>query len=185
MPLEHVILVDAAGREVGHAEKLSVHRSGALHRAFSVFLFDGRGRMLLQRRATGKYHTGGLLSNACCSHPRPGEPTAEAAHRRLREEMGIACPLEEVFTLVYRADLAGGLCEHEYDHVFVGRFDGRPVPDPAEVSEWRWATVAAVAREMADEPEGFTPWFRLAFARVVEAWERSAGRAAPMRRTGT
>ena len=158
---ELVTLVDPDDRDVGTAEKLHAHRHGLLHRAVSVLLFDPAGRQLLQRRATTKYHSAGLWSNACCGHPRPGESPAAAAGRRLLEEMGVAVPLEARFRLRYRAELEGGLVEHEVDHVFTGRFDGDPVPDPAEVSECRWLDPEALAAELAVAPEKFTAWFRL------------------------
>lgn len=160
---EHVILVDREDRAVGTAEKSAAHVAGALHRAFSVFVFDDAGRMLLQRRALTKYHSGGLWSNTCCSHPRPGEDTAAAAHRRLVEEMGFDCPLETAFTFVYRADVGGGLIEHEYDHVFIGRAGTQPVPNPAEVDAWRYVEIGALAGELRRHPEHFTFWFRIAF----------------------
>ncbi|MDB4951366.1 MAG: Isopentenyl-diphosphate delta-isomerase [Gemmatimonadetes bacterium] len=160
---ERVVLVDPDDVETGTLEKMMAHREGALHRAFSVFVFDAAGRMLLQRRAAAKYHSGGLWSNTCCSHPRPGEDVAAAAARRLREEMGFACPLRPAFTFVYRADVGGGLTEHEYDHVLVGRFDGEPVPNPDEVEAWRWTDPAQVAREVEETPDAFTFWFRVVF----------------------
>lgn len=172
---DHVVLVDASDARTGTAPKLEAHRRGLLHRAFSVFLYDASGRMLLQQRALGKYHSGGLWSNTCCSHPRPGEDTAAAAARRLREEMGIGCPLEPAFEFVYRARLPGGLVEHELDHVFVGRFDGVPAPDPREVAAWRWAEVEEVRAEQASAPERFSVWFRVAFERLHPARATSAG----------
>lgn len=162
---EHVVLVDERDTEIGTMEKQRAHAEGRLHRALSVFVLNARGEMLLQRRAASKYHSGGLWTNACCSHPRPGEPVEAAARRRLREEMGIDCPLEPAFRFTYRADVGGGLVEHEYDHVFLARHDGDPAPDPDEVDAWRWVSVARLADEVADEPERFTPWFRMVFAR--------------------
>jgi isopentenyl-diphosphate delta-isomerase len=158
-----VVLVDAGDRAVGTAPKLAAHRTGALHRAFSVFVFDGRGRLLLQRRAAAKYHSGGLWTNSCCGHPRPGEAVLDAAGRRLREEMGISCVLRPVGAFTYRARL-GELEEHEFDHVLVGRFDGEPVPDPGEVAAWRWVEPGEAARELAASPEAFTAWFGRALA---------------------
>jgi isopentenyl-diphosphate delta-isomerase len=162
-PAEFVVLVDEQDREVGTEEKLSAHRRGVMHRAFSVFVFDERGRLMLQRRAPGKYHSAGLWANTCCGHPRPGEPVAHAARRRLNEEMGFDCPLEHVFSFVYRAPLDAGLTEHELDHVFVGRFDGSPLPDRAEVSEWRASSVAEVADDLARNPGRYAAWFQEAF----------------------
>lgn len=167
MSEERVILVDERDNEIGTVEKLRAHREGRLHRAFSVFLFNSAGQMLLQRRAGAKYHSGGLWTNTCCSHPRPGEPTVEAARRRLREEMGLQCELEPTFTFTYRAELDDGLWEHELDHVFVGRTDQEPAPDPDEVEGWRWSEVDQVARDVEEHPERFTVWFRIAFAEVV------------------
>lgn len=159
---EQVVLVDAADRAIGMAEKLSVHREAKLHRAVSVFVFNAEGALLLQRRAATKYHSAGLWSNTCCSHPRPGEDPLEAARRRLEEEMGLACDLYPVFRFVYRAELGGGLVEHEYDHVFAGWSDQDPRPDPREVAEWRWAAVNELCAEIAERPGDYTPWFRLA-----------------------
>jgi len=162
-----VVLVDAQDRAVGSGEKLDVHRRGALHRAFSIFLFNARGEQLLQRRAHRKYHSGGLWTNACCGHPRPGEATAAAAARRLGEELGIEVTLSEAFAFTYRAELEHGLVEHEYDHVFLGRFDGEPRPDPTEVEAWRWLAADALRGELAAQPQGFTAWFRICAERVL------------------
>ena len=167
--LDEVILVDPDDRVLGSAEKLSVHRDGQLHRAISVFILNTSGEMLLQQRARDKYHSGGLLSNTCCSHPRPGEATGAAAHRRLQEEMGFDCPLEPIFSFTYRTDFGNGLIEHELDHVFLGYFDGTPSPDPAEVEAWRWMRLDAIADDMARRPEAYTYWFRHIFQRVVDA----------------
>ncbi|WP_412067112.1 isopentenyl-diphosphate Delta-isomerase [Rubrivirga sp. IMCC43871] len=168
---EHVVLVDAADREIGTAEKLSVHRDGRLHRAVSVFLFDGEGRWLLQRRADGKYHSPGLWSNTACTHPRPGEPPEAAASRRLDEEMGVRCALRRAFARVYRAELPGPepLVEHELDHVFVGRFDGEPLPAAAEVSGWRWIEAADLRADLRARPERYTPWFRILCDEAADA----------------
>jgi isopentenyl-diphosphate delta-isomerase len=160
---EYVVLVDQRDRAVGEMEKLEAHRAGALHRAFSVFVHDGAGRVLLQRRAQAKYHSGGLWSNTCCGHPRPGEETRAAATRRLREEMGFECALEAVGGFVYRARM-GELTEHEFDHVFAGRFDGDPRPDPAEVMEWRWMDLDELARDLKAHPERYTVWLAKALS---------------------
>jgi isopentenyl-diphosphate Delta-isomerase len=159
---ELVILVDERDREVGAVEKLRAHMDGALHRAFSVFIFDSTGRLLLQRRARGKYHSGGLWSNTACGHPKPGEATANAARRRLREEMGLDCELREAFEFIYRAELDGMLVEHEYDHVFVGVDDAEPAPDPSEVEAWRRVTMSELRRALAAEPQSYSYWLKLA-----------------------
>lgn len=159
-----VVLVDEHDRDVGTAAKLDVHRDGRLHRAVSVFVFDDAGRWLLQRRAGVKYHSAGLWSNTACTHPRPGETPLDAAARRLDEEMGVTCLLKPAFSFLYRAELHGGpepLVEHEFDHVFVGRFTGAPAPAPGEVDAWQWAEAEAVRDAVARHPERFTPWFRL------------------------
>ena len=162
MAVEQLILVDAHDRELGVGEKLQTHREGVLHRAFSVFVFDRRGRLLMQKRAAAKYHSAGLWSNTACGHPRPGEATAEAARRRLREEMGFDCELREAFTFVYRAEVGGQLVEHEYDHVFVGTYDEDPAPDPAEVEDWRWMSADELRQSLRDEPHRYSRWLKLA-----------------------
>lgn len=165
---ERVVLVDELDRELGTAEKIEAHRDGGrLHRAFSVFLFDGEGRLLLQRRAAGKYHFGGLWTNTCCSHPRPGELPVDAGRRRLGEEMGIDAELHAAGTFVYEAhDPSSGLTERELDHVLVGRFDGSPSPNPDEVCDWRWISLNDLDAELRAMPDEFTPWFR-------PAWEKA------------
>jgi isopentenyl-diphosphate delta-isomerase len=161
---ERVILVSPSDEEVGNAGKLEVHRTGQLHRAFSVFILDRSGRMLLQRRALDKYHSGGLWSNTCCGHPRPGELTLQAASRRLKEEMGIDVRLQPLLSFVYYAEVGEGLVEHELDHVLVGWTDEEPKPDPAEVHEWLWVQPAEVNQWLSLRPTAFTPWFRRVLA---------------------
>lgn len=162
MMSERVVLVDEGDAPIGTEEKLRAHVEGRLHRAFSVFILNGRDELLLQRRARDKYHSGGLWSNACCSHPRPGETVAEAAARRLGEELGLACELMPAFAFRYHVRVGNGLFEHEYDHVLIGRHDGPPAPDAAEVETWRWAGIDEVLAERARDPDAFTPWFGLA-----------------------
>ena len=170
MDRDDVILVDQHDNPVGYAAKLAAHENGGrLHRAFSVFLFNAAGQMLLQQRADAKYHFGGLWTNTCCSHPRRDEPVEQAARRRLREEMGIDAPLERAFSFVYRAaDPASGLVEHEFDHVFVGRFDGAPRPNAAEVGGWRWVDPAELSGDVESNPASYTPWFKIALDRVLQ-----------------
>lgn len=164
---EEVILVDADDREIGTEEKLRAHERGLLHRAFSVFVFDDHGRVLLQRRAVGKYHSGGLWSNTCCGHPRPGETVVGAAARRLGEEMGIACDLQPRATFTYRADLAGGLVEHEVDHLLTGTFTGPPMPDPGEVEAWGWMPLDRLLADCAREPARYSAWLPMALAELA------------------
>lgn len=166
---ERVVLVDAADRPLGVEEKGNAHLMGRMHRAFSVFIFRPDGAMLLQRRADGKYHSAGLWSNTACGHPRPGEATAAAAQRRLAEEMGFQAGVWPVLSFPYRAEVGGGMVEHELDHVFVGVCEPRPDPDPAEVSDWRWAQPDEVVQELWEHPERFTPWFGLALRELLRA----------------
>ncbi|MBV2247677.1 MAG: isopentenyl-diphosphate Delta-isomerase [Lentimicrobium sp.] len=169
---EFVILVDENDHEIGKMEKLQAHVEAKLHRAFSVFIFNSRGELLLQQRAFTKYHTPGLWTNTCCSHPRPGEATADAAHRRMVEEMGFDCDFEEVFSFMYKARFTNELTEHEIDHVFIGFSDTQPVINPTEVQDYHYANMNVLAKEIKDSPENFTIWFRIAFDRVREYFEK-------------
>lgn len=168
METEKIICVDENDREIGFASKTEVHQKGLLHRAFSVFIFNSSGKMLIHRRALEKYHGGGLWSNACCSHPIPGQLLGEAVMRRLSFEMGMTCNVEKAFEFTYRAEMANGLIEHEYDHVYVGISDAVPDPEPLEVAEYAYEDVKTLKDEIMQFPEKFTPWFRLLFDRVVE-----------------
>ncbi len=166
--LDQVVLVNERDEEIGTMEKMEAHRQGALHRAFSIFLFDHSGRTLLQQRAEGKYHSPGLWSNACCSHPRPGEALTSATSRRLREELGIACDLTERFTFVYQASFENDLYEHEFDHVFFGGFEGDLHPNPAEVDALRWILPEVLDAEILAGPERFTLWLLICWKQVRE-----------------
>ncbi len=166
-PMEEVILVDRLDREIGRSEKIAAHVKGWLHRAFSVFVFDDRGFLLLQRRAESKYHTPGLWTNTCCSHPRPGEQVLYAGSRRLREEMGFSCDLSRAFSFLYRATFPNGLIEHELDHVLVGRWNGTPSPNPEEVWDWQWVAPDALANRLLTKRQVFTPWFVLAYTELL------------------
>jgi isopentenyl-diphosphate delta-isomerase len=167
---ERVVLVDEQDRPLGTAGKLAAHLGeGRLHRAFSVFLFDASGRMLIQQRAAEKYHFASLWTNACCSHPRPGEPVEVAARRRVREELGLGVEPVRLFSLLYTArDPASGLIERELDHVFAGRFEAIPRPCRSEVSAVSSWEVGALMRACEQTPERFTPWFRLAMRELEE-----------------
>jgi isopentenyl-diphosphate delta-isomerase len=157
---EDIVLVDREDREIGIAEKLEAHRRGDLHRAFSVLIWDKAGRLLLQRRQIGKYHSGGLWTNSCCGHPRPGEHSGDAALRRLKEEMGIACALTPIGTFTYRAELGGGLIEHEIVHLFRGTYDGAIAPNPKECDGFSWSAPETIQRQIETVPQCFTAWFR-------------------------
>ena len=164
---QDVILVNLHDEPVGTATKEEAHRRGDLHRAFSVFLYH-EDRLLIQQRAFHKYHSGGLWANTCCSHPRPGEELEDAVRRRLKEEAGIECEVKEVFSFVYKHRFAEDLYEHEFDHVFLGEYDGAFIPNPEEVMDWRWITFDELRKDLADHPEKYAPWFRIAAPRVME-----------------
>jgi isopentenyl-diphosphate Delta-isomerase len=181
MAEERLILVDERNRAVGVGEKTAVHRAGLLHRAFSIFIVDDEGRILLQRRSRQKYHSGGLLANSCCGHPRPGETTQLAARRRLTEELGIEAPLTFGFFSRYRADLDGGMQENEFVYVYFGPLIAQPDPDPAEVSDVEFASADEIARRIARQPDGFVYWLRhyfdnhgLQIARLAKRTARTA-----------
>lgn len=164
---EQVVLVDSRNHEVGVMDKSEAHLLGKLHRALSIFIFNSKGELLLHRRALGKYHSSGLWTNTCCSHPRPGENIADAAVRRLKEEMGMNVLMMELFSFIYKAELGNGLYEHEADHVFVGKSDENPKPDPNEVMEWKWMNTDAISNDIDDHPNNYTIWFQLIFKDVV------------------
>ena len=164
---EKLILVDIFDNPIGSGEKIEVHRKGLLHRAFSVFIYHG-DQMLLQKRNQHKYHSGGLLTNACCSHPRVGESTAIAVSRRLKEELGVSCVPEEFFHFVYRAEFRNGITEYEYDHVFAVDYCGHFIPDPNEIEEIRWINFQSLSEAIASTPELFTQWFITAAPKMLE-----------------
>ena len=166
MQVEYVILVNSNDQPLGAMEKMEAHEKGALHRAFSVFVFNTEGEMLLQRRADEKYHSPGLWTNTACSHPRTGEKTADAAHRRLNEEMGFDCDIEEVFHFIYKQNVGDGLIEHEFDHVFMGTSNSKPQPDPEEVSDWKYVNMDWLLKDVEDHPENYTVWFIIALAEL-------------------
>lgn len=167
---ENVVLVDATGNMTGIMEKLQAHQMGLLHSAISVFVFNSKGQVLLQQRALSKYHSAGLWTNACCSHPRQGEAVSAAAHRRLDEEMGIDCEMEELFNFTYRHVFDNGLTEHEFDSVFAGVSDDVPNPDPGEVAAYRYATRTEILKDIVENPEIYTVWFKMIITRVLDIY---------------
>ena len=164
---DKLILVDIFDNATGSASKNEIHRKGLLHRAFSVFVVHD-GKMLLQKRNTEKYHSGGLWTNACCSHPREGEDLALAVSRRLKEELGTAFPVNEVFDFVYRAQFGNGITEYEYDHVFVADYAGKVYPNAEEIDEMKWVSFSELSRELVLSPEHFTAWFIIAAPKVLK-----------------
>lgn len=164
---EEVILVDKHDVEQGTMKKMEAHKNGGtLHRAFSVFVFNTKGELLLQRRALHKYHSGGLWTNTCCSHPRPGETVREAGHRRLEEEMGMQCKLVELFSFEYKAELDGGMTEWELDHVLLGLSDKEPSINEEEVAEFKYMPLDDIDEDLNKNPQNYTEWFKICFERV-------------------
>ena len=166
--MEQVILVNEHDVELGTMEKMEAHLTGTLHRAFSIFIFNAKGEMLLQQRAATKYHNGGLWTNACCSHPLPGEVTLTAATRRLQEEMGFTTTLEKAFDFTYKTLFENGLTEHEFDHVFIGIYDGEINVNNAEVKDYCFKTISEIESSMQTHPQKFTAWFKIAFPKIKE-----------------
>ncbi len=160
---EKVILVDREDNQVGTMPKLEAHEKALLHRAFSVFIFNEKGELMLQRRALHKYHSPGLWTNTCCSHQRVGETNIEAGKRRLFEEMGFSCELEDTFWFIYKATFDNGLTEHELDHVMIGKYNAEPKINPDEVAEYKWMTLEDLKTDMKDHPEKYTAWFKIIF----------------------
>lgn len=159
--MEEVVLVDEFDNTIGTMEKMEAHRSGKLHRAFSVILFNSEGEMLLQKRSKKKYHSGGLWTNACCSHPAPGESMEAAARRRLMEEMGIDVQPKFSYKFIYRTDLDQNLIEHELDHVYVGLYNGIPAINKEEVEDWKFVSVSWLKNDVLKNPQEYTYWFRM------------------------
>jgi isopentenyl-diphosphate delta-isomerase len=159
--MENVILVDEGDNELGLMEKMEAHRAGVLHRAFSVLLFNAKGEVLLQQRSADKYHSAGLWTNTCCSHPKPAEPMPDAVRRRLVEEMGIDVQPQFAYKFLYKVSLDNNLVEHELDHVYVGQFDGKPVINASEVSNWKFERISLIKEDMETNPDAYTHWFKL------------------------
>ncbi len=161
-----VILVDEKDDVIGYMKKMEAHRLGLLHRAFSILIFNSNLELLMHQRAKSKYHSGGLWTNTCCSHQHQDEDTLSAAHRRLLEEMGFDCTLEERFSFLYKADMASGLTEHEYDHVLVGRYDGTVDLNPHEVEAYEWVSWEVLRERLQAEPEQYTAWFHHIYEKI-------------------
>lgn len=169
MLIHDIILVNEQDEPVGTMEKMEAHRKALLHRAFSVFIFNSRGEMLLQQRALKKYHSAGLWTNACCSHPRPGEDTTAAAESRLQFEMGFSVPLKKVFEFTYRSAFDNGLTEYEFDHVFAGVYDSVIAPCKDEVNDYCFKSLDAIKESLQSHPAKYTAWFAIAFP-LIEKW---------------
>ncbi len=169
--MEQVILVDEQDNPIGLMEKMEVHEKAILHRAFSVFIFNHQGELLLQQRALSKYHSAGLWTNTCCSHPRPNETTEAAAYRRLMEEMGFETSLEKVFDFIYLANFDNGLTEHEFDHVFIGFYEGAILPNSAEVNSFKYIALEEIDVQLINTPDIYTEWFKIAYPKVKAWWD--------------
>ena len=165
---EFVVLVNEQDQQLGIMEKMAAHIVPRLHRAFSVFLFNSKGELLLQQRALSKYHSPGLWTNTCCSHPRDGESVEKAAERRLQEEMGLNCEMHEVFTFIYKAPVGLGLIEHEFDHVWFGESDATPNINAEEVASWKYMSLDAIQEDMKAHPECYTEWFKISFEQIMK-----------------
>jgi isopentenyl-diphosphate delta-isomerase len=171
MAKRELIIVDKNDKEIGRGEKMEIHRQGRPHRAFSVLVFNSRGELLIQKRARIKYHSSGLWSNTCCSHPRPDKNIKSEAEERLNQEMGINCPLKEVFKFSYKVNL-GNLIENEFDHVFFGNFDGDPNPDKKEAEDWKWIDLEDLKKDINENPDDYTYWFKLILERLNHSLSR-------------
>ena len=168
---DKVILVNEHDDMVGTMDKMEVHRQGLLHRAFSIFIFNSKGEMLIQQRAIEKYHSGGLWTNACCSHPAPGEATQDAAERRLKEELGFETRIEKIFDFIYKAEFDNGLTEHEFDHVFAGEYEGQIKMNPKEVKDVCYKEISEIRSMLQTHPQKFTAWFHIAFPKIEKWWK--------------
>lgn len=166
--MEQVILVNKYDEEIGLMEKMEAHEKGLLHRAFSVFIFNDHDQLLLQRRATSKYHSGGLWTNTCCSHPRNGESVVQGGSRRLQEEMGFTTSLKPIHSFIYEAKLDNDLTEHELDHILIGRFNESPFINPQEVEDWKFMAIHDIQNDIAQHPESYTEWFKIIFSESLD-----------------
>ncbi|MDX3913992.1 MULTISPECIES: isopentenyl-diphosphate Delta-isomerase [Olivibacter] len=172
--MKEVILVNEQDEAVGKMEKLEAHQKGLLHRAFSIFVFNTAGELLLQRRALNKYHSGGLWTNTCCSHPLPNEDTLIAAQNRLQEEMGFQTTLRPLFSFLYKTSFHNGLVEHEFDHVYVGEFSGEIIPNREEVMDYQWIAYQNLEQMIKSSPDAFTFWFLEVYERVFKEYNKKS-----------
>ena len=163
-----IILVNKQDQEIGAEYKLEIHKQGKLHRAFSIFIFNSHGDLLLQKRALNKYHSGGLWSNSCCSHPEQNEEIYFSAHKRLKEEMGFDCELSELFSFIYKSKVGINLIENEFDHVFVGKFDGKLKINKKEVADTKWVNYDFLKKDIRDNPQNYAYWFKLCYKKVFK-----------------
>lgn len=163
MSVEKVVLVDEKDNVIGSMEKIQAHKDALLHRAFSVFVINSDNEIMLQRRALGKYHSPGLWTNTCCSHPRVNESYSDGAHRRMIEEMGFDCSLKDVFSFIYKAPFSNGLTEHELDHVFIGYSNQEPIINTEEVDSWKWISIDKLKEDLIKNPDIYTVWFKIIF----------------------
>lgn len=163
---KQVILVDKNNKKIGVEDKTKAHKEGKLHRAFSIFIFNSKGELLIQRRAKTKYHSGNLWSNSVCSHPKPNEPYRQAPERRLKEEMGFSCKLKKSFCFIYNTGFKNGLIENEYDCVFIGKFDGKPNPNQKEISGYKWVSVKKLKRDITKNSNKYTVWLKIALNKM-------------------
>lgn len=175
MSRQEVILVNEQDEALSSMGKMEAHRKGLLHRAFSVFIFNKKGELLLQQRAATKYHGALLWSNSCCSHPHPHETVESAAARRLHEELGFTTPLKKIFSFIYQVEVENGLTEHEYDHVFAGEYEGNIFLNPEEVKNYEYRSIKEIKAAFQKEPANFTSWFRIVFPQIEEWWEEEYG----------
>lgn len=166
-----IILIDKDDKQIGTDFKIKVHKEGKLHRAFSIFVFNLQKNLLLQKRSSKKYHSGGLWTNTCCSHPSPGETILTAAHRRLKEEMGFDCDLKEIFSFIYRKKLDKGIVEHEYDHVLIGSFDKEPKINIMEAEGYKWVSLEFLTRDIKENPNNYSFWFKKCYSKVARIFK--------------
>ena len=166
MVKQQVVLVDKNNRKTGVEEKIKAHKEGKLHRAFSIFIFNSNGELLIQQRAKTKYHSGGLWSNTVCSHPKPNETYSQATHRRLKEEMGFDCKLKKLFCFIYNTGFQNGLIENEYDCVFIGKFGGEPKPNHKEIMNHKWISLKELKKDIISHPNKYSVWLKIALNRI-------------------